>query len=97
MKGAIIGDIIGSRFEWNNIKSKAFALFIPGVSDFTDDSVLTLATAQALLEVPENSGAEAYHRAFVKEYVRFAKQYPGRGYGGSFSQWICGADLFRVV
>ena len=42
MKGAIIGDVIGSRFEWENIKTKEFELFAEGTSDFTDDSVLTL-------------------------------------------------------
>ena len=92
MKGAIIGDIVGSRFEWNNIKSKEFELFVPGVSTFTDDSVLTLATAQALINTPADSTAEAYHEAFAREYVRFAKHYPGRGYGGRFSHWFRGED-----
>ena len=92
MKGAIIGDIIGSRFEWDNIKSKKFSLFVPGVSDFTDDTVLTLATAQALMSVPAGSAAELYHESFAKEYVRFAKRYPGRGYGGRFSAWVHGDE-----
>ena len=47
MLGAIIGDIAGSRFEWNNIKSKDFALFGPGCFP-TDDSYMTLALAEAL-------------------------------------------------
>ena len=53
MIGAIIGDIVGSRFEWDNIKTKAFELFTPDCS-FTDDSVMTLAVAQAIL----NSGGD---------------------------------------
>ena len=92
MEGAIIGDIIGSRFEWENIKSKQFELFVPDISEFTDDSVLTLATAKALMQVPPNSKAEEYHRSFVKEYVQFTKHYPGRGYGGKFSRWVHCSD-----
>ena len=49
MIGAIIGDIVGSRFEWDNIKTKEFELFTPDCS-FTDDSVMTLAVAQAILK-----------------------------------------------
>ena len=92
MKGAIIGDIVGKRFEWDNIKTKEFELFVPGVSEFTDDSVLTLATAKALMDVPAGSAAEVYHEAFVREYVRFTLDYPGRGYGGGFSHWVRGGD-----
>ena len=88
MKGAIIGDIIGKRFEWHNIKTKEFALFVPGVSDFTDDSVLTLATAEALMRVRPDALAEEYREKFVTEYVWFAQNYPHRGYGGSFAGWI---------
>ena len=49
MLGAIVGDIIGSRFEWNNIKSKDFPLFTKQ-SRFTDDTVMTVAVAKALLK-----------------------------------------------
>ena len=48
MFGAVIGDIAGSRFEWNNIKTKDFELFAPRCSP-TDDSIMTLAIARALL------------------------------------------------
>ena len=47
MTGAIIGDIVGSRFEFDNYKSKDFTLFTPR-SFFTDDTVMTLAVEQAL-------------------------------------------------
>lgn len=92
MKGAMIGDIVGMRFEWNNIKTKQFELFVPGVSRFTDDSVLTMATAEALMRVRPGSSEEDYHRAFTEEYVWFAKHYPRRGYGGMFSRWFSGED-----
>ena len=48
MLGAIIGDIVGSRFEWNNIKSKEFE-FLTYKCFPTDDSIMTLALAQAVL------------------------------------------------
>lgn len=92
MKGTIIGDVVGSRFEWANIKTKAFELFAEGISDFTDDSVLTMATAQALLQSFPGSEAEDYHEAFRREYIRFAGKYPGRGYGGRFSRWLHSGD-----
>ena len=48
MFGAIIGDIVGSVYEWNSIKTREFPLFSPS-SDFTDDSVMTVAIASAIL------------------------------------------------
>mgnify|MGYP001037330501 CR=1 FL=1 len=77
MKGAIIGDIIGSRFEWENLKSKDFELF-HSTSKFTDDSVLTIAVASAILE--QNSYQET-----IKSY---ALKYPEAGYGGRFKKWM---------
>ena len=76
MIGALAGDIVGSVYEWNNIKTKKFPLFSEG-SSFTDDSVLTIALAQALLT------GESY-AAKLKEYYRL---YPDAGYGGMFSTW----------
>ena len=49
MLGAIVGDIVGSRFEWNNQKTKDFELFVKPACHFTDDSVMTLAICEALL------------------------------------------------
>ena len=51
MYGAILGDIIGSVYEWDNIKTKDFPLLIPR-SRFTDDSAMTVAVAEALLDAP---------------------------------------------
>ncbi len=81
MTGAIAGDIIGSIFEWNNIKSTDFPLFSPK-SSFTDDTVLTIAVAYAILN-------NADYAAALKQ---FAQKYPGRGYGGSFRRWIYSSD-----
>lgn len=76
MLGAITGDVVGSIYEWDNIKTKDFPLFTERNS-FTDDSVLTVALADAILN---NSD---YGRV-MREYYR---HYPFAGYGGSFLQW----------
>jgi ADP-ribosylglycohydrolase len=76
MIGAITGDIIGSVYEWNNIKTKEFELF----SDrcfFTDDTVLTVALADSVL-----TGTP-----YADNLKKFYLLYPGRGYGGSFNAW----------
>src|SRR5918996_2877756 len=75
MLGAIAGDIIGSIYEARPIKTKDFPLFGPGVT-FTDDTVCTIAVADALL-----SGGD------VANCLRaFARRSPGRGYGGMFAR-----------
>ena len=79
MKGAIIGDIIGSRFERNNTKSKNFELFTAD-STFTDDSVLTLAVANAILT----------QTPYSQNVRNFALKYPLAGYGGTFKKWMAG-------
>lgn len=85
MLGAIIGDIAGSRFEWNNHKSKDFTLFSPQCT-ITDDSVMTLAIAQAILD------AEASHADLGSEAVRcmrfFGRRWARGCYGGSFTRWL---------
>ena len=76
MLGAIAGDIIGSPFEGNNIKSYQFPL-ITSKSTYTDDTVLTVATADCILH--KGSFEEFYRKYYLK--------YPGRGYGLRFSMW----------
>src|SRR3982751_1895124 len=76
MLGAIVGDVIGSPYEFANVKSTDFRLFAQG-SQCTDDSVLTVATADALLN--GTSYAEAYQNYFHR--------FPNAGYGGSFVVW----------
>lgn len=82
MLGSIIGDIVGSIYEFDNIKTKDFTFFSPGV-EFTDDSVLTLATAKWLLEGarPEEAGGH---------YARYARRFPNPmgNYGTSFTCWV---------
>jgi ADP-ribosylglycohydrolase len=82
MIGAIAGDIIGSVYEHRPIKTKKFPLFDPGCS-FTDDTVLTVAVADAIL-----SG-----RPYVESVRRIGRRYPNAGYGGSFIRWLFSGDF----
>jgi ADP-ribosylglycohydrolase len=76
MLGAIAGDIIGSVYEFNNIRTTDFPLFSRG-SRFTDDTVLTVALADSIL-----TGTPYVYK--IKEYF---KLYPDSGYGGRFRKW----------
>lgn len=79
MLGAIIGDIVGSRFEFANYKGKDFELFGPGC-DYTDDTILTVATADAILN----------GRSYRDAYVDWGRRYPHPkgAYGASFAAWL---------
>ena len=81
MIGAIIGDVVGSRFEFNNIKSKYFEL-IDVKSKFTDDSVLTIAVMDWILHAEEKNDKTA-----VEFLQKWARKYPHAGYGGMFRFW----------
>jgi len=89
MIGAIIGDIAGSRFEFNNYRHKDFELFTPECM-VTDDSIMTLAVAKAIMEsAPDRSdlGAQA-----VRCMQEVGRPYPGCGYGGRFMTWMYSDD-----
>ena len=76
MLGSLTGDIVGSIYEWNNIKTTSFPLF-QDHCHFTDDSVLTVALAESILT------GEGY-ATLMKRYFR---NYPDAGYGGNFLRW----------
>lgn len=85
MLGAIIGDIAGSRFEWANLKSKEFDLLTYRCSP-TDDSIMTLALAKAILESkPDYSDLS---ENAVRCMQNIGRKYPDCGFGGHFHQWI---------
>lgn len=84
MLGAIIGDIVGSRFEWHNIKTKQFD-FLTHSCFFTDDSVMSLAIAQAIMETKKSTQLSANTVICMQEIGR---HYPDCGYGGSFRKWM---------
>ncbi len=88
MLGAIIGDIAGSRFEWHNIKTKNFELLTSiGRCCPTDDSIMSLAVAKAILDCGENfTGLE---KQTVSRMQELGRKYPHAGYGGMFHEWIC--------
>lgn len=85
MLGAIIGDIVGSRFEFDNHKSKDFELFTDECFA-TDDSVMTLAVAQAILACEGDYALLG--EAVVRSMRELGRLYPFAGYGGMFSQWL---------
>ena len=85
MFGAIIGDMVGSIYEFRNHRSKAFSLFGTGCHP-TDDSIMTIAVAKAILE---NDGkAEGLEEQAVKWMQKIGRQYPNCGYGRSFRNWM---------
>ena len=84
MFGAIIGDIVGSVYEWHNIKTKDFPLFRDDCF-FTDDTVMTVAVSEALM-----NGGKADN--FIEAYKKWGRLYPNAGYGGSFGSWIQSED-----
>lgn len=89
MIGAIIGDIVGSRFEWANCRSKDFEL-LNHHCFFTDDSVMTLAVASALLSSkPDYSDLAAQA---TKQMQTLGREYPNSGYGGMFSSWLLASN-----
>ncbi len=84
MIGAIVGDIVGSVYEWNNIKTKDFEFFDRRCF-FTDDTVMTIAVAEGLM----NGGRP---EDYIKAMKRFGRMYPRAGYGGNFRHWLSSDD-----
>jgi len=97
--GAIIGDIVGSRLEFNNHRSKDFELFTEECF-VTDDSIMTLAVAKAIMEAEKtirpsangnNSGNDYYSlisKMAVKYMQEIGRKYPDCGFGGMFLRWV---------
>ena len=90
MLGAIIGDIIGSVYEWDNIKTKDFEIF-NRKSFFTDDSVMTCAVAQGLINSDLNVEEDTKDQ-IIKQMLEIGREYPDCGYGGMFIQWLFGHE-----
>lgn len=85
MLGAIVGDIVGSKYEFNNIKTKDFQLFDED-SFFTDDSVMTVAIAEALLRCEDKY--DKLNEMAIKVMRFYGRLYPGMSYGGRFEEWL---------
>ena len=86
MIGAIVGDIVGSVYEWHNIKTKDFPFFRPDCF-FTDDTVMTCAVYRAIRDFKDGA-VPNLDRALTETMQLFGRHYPGRRYGGYFKRWI---------
>lgn len=90
MIGAVIGDVVGSRFEFNNTDSKEFVLF-NDECEFTDDTVMTLAVAESIMKCMESRGNyDDLDTVAVSWLHRVGRRYPFCGYGGRFYKWMMG-------
>ena len=88
MYGAILGDIIGSPYEFDKgNRTKDFPLFSPK-STFTDDTVMTLAVADAFLKLPPDAEDNEVRQKLVQSMQRFGRSFPDAGYGGMFRRWL---------
>ena len=89
MIGAIIGDTVGSRFEFQNTTDRNFE-FLHADCSYTDDSVMTIALADAIMQW-DNEGRPSYGRLSelaIKSMRKWGRDYPFAGYGGHFAQWL---------
>ena len=86
MIGALIGDTVGSVYEFNNINTKDFPLFDKECF-LTDDSILTLAIAEIIQNNWQNDKAKV-----IETIKRWGRAYPDRGYGGRFARWLFSDD-----
>ena len=89
MYGAIIGDIVGSKYEFNNIKTKDFP-FVSKGCEFTDDTVMTVAVAKALLQSLKDQ--KPFKPILVREMQTLGRRFPDAGYGGRFGRWLYARD-----
>lgn len=94
MFGAFIGDIVGSKYEFNNIKTKKFPLFSHGC-DYTDDTIMTAAVAKAIIlsrveQYENNEKGRGFQEILVEIMRDFGRRYPNPmgAYGGGFAKWL---------
>ena len=92
MIGAIIGDIAGSRFEFDRGRKTREFEFFTNRCRFTDDTVMSLAIAEALMNVDENAGEEEVKKNVISMMKKWGKRYPNAGYGARFIHWVLTDD-----
>ena len=91
MYGALLGDMIGAPYEFDRgNKTKEFPLFCEE-SHFTDDSVMTIAVAEALLDSQFREDGEI-REALAQSMRKWGSKYPHAGYGGRFRHWLRADD-----
>ena len=92
MYGAIFGDIIGSRFEFDRGgKTKDFELFARPCN-WTDDSVMTIAIMEALMNAGKDADVDTIHKECIRSMKKWGKRYPNAGYGARFFGWVLTDD-----
>ena len=89
MIGAIVGDVVGSRFEFHNHRDKEFPLFTNSCK-VTDDSIMTTAIAIAVMDYKEHG--RPLDEAAIHWMRRIGQPYKNAGYGGRFAQWMYSSD-----
>ncbi len=89
MLGAILGDIVGSPFEFDRGKKiKDFGPLFSKESGYTDDSVMTVAVAEALMNAENDADVETIKSEVIKSMHEWGRKYPNAGYGGKFRRWL---------
>ena len=86
MIGAILGDIVGSPYEFHNIKKENFPL-IQQKSRYTDDTVMTLAVARSLMD-GYGKMDEEITEILITNMKKYGRMFPDAGYGGMFYKWL---------
>ena len=87
MLGAIIGDIVGSQYEWKNNKSKDFAFFT-GACHYTDDSLMTLAIANAFTLRKGRWREPDFQKFVIEKMVEMGRAHQASSWGKSFYEWF---------
>ena len=91
MLGAIYGDIVGSVYEFDNIKTKDFPMFSSRCG-YTDDTVMTVAVADALIQYERSMGGEEFKRLLISSMQEYGRSFPFAGYGAMFLRWLRSDD-----
>ena len=88
MLGAIAGDIIGSRYEWKRKKRESFQPLFDNESVFTDDTVLTIAIADAILHCSNEGSFQESKKRYAEKLKAYGTAYPYAGFGAMFKKWL---------
>jgi len=88
MTGAVLGDIVGSRFEFDRGPWTKDFEFITWDCGFTDDTVMTIAIGEALMDAGKDADIETIKKECIKSMRKWGKKYPNAGYGARFIHWL---------
>ena len=88
MYGAILGDIVGSRFEFDRPGWTKDFDFLTSENNWTDDTVMTIAVAEALLNAGKDADVDEIKKEVIQSMQKWGRKYPNAGYGGRFYGWL---------